>query len=50
MLKSTEYREHLMQVMQESMDTPEFKKKFQEMLDKAAKEAASNFNTKSFKI
>jgi len=49
-LKSTEYREHLSQVIQESMDTPEFKKKFQDMLDKAAKEASANSNTKSFEL
>ncbi|PKG24586.1 spore gernimation protein GerD [Niallia nealsonii] len=48
-LKSTEYREHLEKIMQETMDTPTFKSKFQELLDKAAKEAASNQDTTNSK-
>lgn len=38
-LKSTEYREHLETIMKETMDTPDFKTKFQDLLDKAAKKA-----------
>ncbi|MFT8319515.1 MAG: spore germination lipoprotein GerD [Bacillus sp. (in: firmicutes)] len=41
-LKSTEYREHLENILKETMDTPSFKTKFQDLLDKAAKEASSN--------
>lgn len=48
-LKSTEYREHLEKIMQETMDTPTFKSKFQELLDKAAKEASSIQETISSK-
>lgn len=39
-LKSTEYREHIEQILQETMETPEFKSKFKDILDKAAKEAS----------
>ncbi|WP_445492970.1 spore germination lipoprotein GerD [Niallia sp. 03133] len=40
-LKSTEYREHLESILKETMDTPSFKNKFKDILDKAAKEAST---------
>ncbi|MGP7819312.1 spore germination lipoprotein GerD [Niallia sp. 01092] len=49
-LKSTEYRKHVENVLKETMDTPEFKKRFQDLLDKAAKEASSNEKTGTSKF
>jgi spore germination protein D len=48
-LKSKEYREHLQAVITETVDSPLFKAKIQELLLKAAEEAASKSESKDNK-
>jgi spore germination protein D len=46
-LKSKEYREHLQKVITETVDSPLFKAKIQELLLKAAEEANSKSGEKA---
>jgi spore germination protein D len=45
-VKSKEYREHLQTVITETLDSPLFKAKIEELLLKAAEDASSKAETK----